>query len=545
MRIRPASQGDGTIAGVRNRKRYLPVAAGLLLLSSLTACTGSSGDADEPKVPAGPVPQGLERFYSQKLDWGECGPYATDSTARQAFGAEGLECARLTVPLSYDDPEGETVTIGLLRTRAADSDERIGSLVLNPGGPGGSGMVTAAQLSGAFDKGELGRHFDLVGFDPRGIGASEPRIECLTDAERDADRADTSMMDGHNDDAETEQDAREFAESCADRTEHGEEMLANLGTRDVARDVDVLRSTLGDEKLTYLGYSYGTRLGYTYAEEFPGNVRALLLDGAVDPEQDSVEALVDQGEGFGDTFDEFVGWCAGQGDCALGDDPGTAVKAYHDLARPLIDEPVKLRDGRVLSYEDVVIGTVSALYSEQAWPTLNSGLNGLAHGDGSVLMALADMYYERGPDGKYSASQDALIAIRCVDDPPVTDRAKIKRAQSEYLEVAEFMDAGLPPSSARDACAFWPVPHTSEPGLPEVGDIPPPLVVSSTNDPATPYEAGVNLAEAMNGALLTYEGARHTAFLTANDSCVDKAGTAYLVEGTLPGEGARCGGGGN
>ncbi|WP_040918502.1 alpha/beta hydrolase [Saccharomonospora glauca] len=523
---------------MRTTKRYPAMAATLLLLSSLTACSSSADDG--PTVPAGPVPEGLEEFYSQRLEWGDCAPYAKDATARQAFAGEGLECARLTVPLSYSEPQGTTITVGLLRKRASDPDNRIGSLVLNPGGPGGSGMSAAAQLSTAVENTELGERFDLVGFDPRGIGASEPTVKCLTDAEMDADRADMTAMDGVDDVADAEREAKEFAAKCAERTPHGEKMLANLGTRDVVRDMDVLRSALGDEKLTYLGYSYGTRIGYTYAETFPRNVRALLLDGALDPEQDMLDSLVAQAEGFGGTFGKFVEWCVTRPDCALGSNADTAVQAYQDLVRPLLDEPVKLPDGRVLSYEDATTGTVAALYSKQLWPSLNRGLATLAEGEGTLMMALADTYYERGPDGKYSSTQTGLVAIRCVDDPPVTDRESIEAAQAEYLEKAEFLDPGLPPSSARDACAFWPVEHTSEPHLPDVEGIPPTLVVSTTNDPATPYQAGVNLAKAMGGRLLTFEGAQHTAFLSVGNECVDRAGIAYLVHGTLPPEGTRC-----
>ncbi|OQO90331.1 alpha/beta hydrolase [Saccharomonospora piscinae] len=524
---------------MRTSKRYLPPAVGLLLLSSLIACSPAE-EQREASVPAGPVPEGLEGFYSQRLDWGECEPFASDAMSRQAFAGEGLECARLSVPLSYDDPGGTTISVGVLRNRASDEDGRIGSLVMNPGGPGASGMAAAAQLSGSVDGTELGEKFDLVGFDPRGIGASEPSIECLTDAEMDADRADTSAMDGVDDVADAEADARQFANRCAERTEHGEQMLANLGSRDVVRDMDVLRSTLGDEKLSYLGYSYGTRIGYTYAETFPRNVRAMILDGAVDPEQDMLDSLVAQGEGFGNTFDKFVEWCVAREDCALGTDAATAVQRYQDLVRPLVDQPATLADGRVLSFEDATTGTVAALYSQQIWPTLNQALGALANGDGSMMMALADMYYERGPDGTYSTTQEALVAVRCVDDPPVSDQGEIERAQADYYEAAEFLDPGLPPSSARDACAFWPVEHTSEPRLPDVEGVPPALVVSTTDDPATPYEAGVNLAKAMGGRLLTYEGAQHTAFLSVGNRCVDEAGTDYLVDGELPPEGTRC-----
>ncbi|WP_110335247.1 alpha/beta hydrolase [Prauserella flavalba] len=521
------------------QKRYLSLAACLLALTGLVACSSDSEPRTEPTGPTGPVPAGLDRFYGQSLDWGDCAPYATSDSARSAFQGDGLECARLTVPLDYSDPGGTTISLGVLRQRAS-GDDRIGSLVLNPGGPGASGMTAAASIAPGVAGQELGERFDIVGFDPRGIGASEPAVKCLTGEERDADRGDDSELDGTPQGvAEMEQQEREFAQRCAQRTEHGKEMLAHLGTRDVVKDLDVLRSVLGDEKLSYLGYSYGTRIGYTYAEAFPKNVRALVLDGALDPEQDLVESLVAQGEGFGKAFGEFANWCAQRQDCALGNDPASATKAYQDLTRPLIDNPVQVGDGRGLSYEDATTGTIQALYTEQLWEHLNTGLGELKQGRGSTLMGLADMYNERSANGEYSTTQDAFVAVRCVDDPRVTDKNKIREAQERYAQVAPFLDPGTPASSGRDACTFWPVPNTSEPHLPNVEGVPPALVISTTNDPATPYQAGVNLAKAMKGALLTYEGNQHTVFLQGI-SCVDDIGVDYLVDGTLPDEGARC-----
>ncbi|MBK1789021.1 alpha/beta hydrolase [Prauserella cavernicola] len=521
------------------QKRYLSLAACLLALTGLVACSSDSEPREERTGPVGPVPDGLDRYYGQTLDWGGCEPFSTSQSTQSALSGDGFECARLTVPLDYSDPEGTTITLGVLRQQAS-GDDRIGSLVLNPGGPGASGMTAAASIAPGVANQELGQRFDIVGFDPRGIGASEPAVTCLTAEERDEDRGDDSELDGSPQGvAATENQEREFAQRCAERTEHGDEMLAHLGTRDVVKDLDVLRSVLGDEKLNYLGYSYGTRIGYTYAEAFPGNVRSLVLDGALDPEQDIVESLVAQGEGFGKAFGEFAAWCAPREDCALGSDPVGATKAFQDLTRPLIENPVQVGDGRGLSYEDATTGTVQALYSEQLWSYLNTGLAELKQNNGSTLMGLADMYNERGNDGEYATTQDAFVAIRCVDDPRVTDKNKIRQAQARYAEVAPFLDPGTPASSARDACTFWPVPNTSEPHLPDVEGVPPALVISTTNDPATPYQAGVNLAKAMNGRLLTYEGNQHTVFLQGL-KCVDDAGVDYLVDGTLPDEGKRC-----
>ncbi|RLK54747.1 alpha/beta hydrolase [Actinokineospora cianjurensis] len=520
------------------------VASALVAVLALAASTLAACSADEPPAPVteqrgprGAVPVGLERYYGQPLTWEDCAPYARTDADRQTLRAPGLRCARLTVPLDYTAPGGDTITLGLSRKPATDDGNRIGSLVINPGGPGVSGLSTAARLSGV---GGLNRLFDFVGFDPRGTGSSEPVVRCLTDAERDAERADDDELDTSPQGvAKAEADQRDYATKCAERTGKGAAMLANIGTRDVARDVDVLRSALGDEKLTYLGYSYGTRIGSTYAEAFPGNVRAMVLDGAVDPTQDAVAELVAQATGFQSAFTDFVAWCVQRQDCALGRDATRALRSFHALVRPLAERPIETGDGRRLSYSDATTGVTQALYSEQLWELLNTGLNELKQNRSHTLMALADAYLERDKSGRYTTTQDAFVAVRCVDDTRVTDRAAVLEAQQRYKQAAPFLDDGKPASDALDACAFWPVPTTSTPHLPSVEGLPPVLVISTTGDPATPYEAGVALAKALGGRLLTYEATQHTAFLQGV-RCVDDAGSAYLTELRLPQEGVRC-----
>ena len=551
-------RGGGTIVHVHRLKRYrsrLPYLMAVGLLAAISACTpaqqerGPTGQGRPPaqvtedKGPTGKVPQGLMRYYSQSLTWGQCEQYATSATSRQLFKQQGIQCARLTVPLDYDKPDGTTISLGLLRHRATGApDNRIGSLVVNPGGPGASGMVSAASQVKAVKGTRLEKRFDLVGFDPRGVGASKPRVQCLTGQERDAERADDVETNGTPAGvAEQEANSRAFAQKCTERTKYGKRMLANLGTHEVIRDMDVLRSVLGDKKLNYVGYSYGTRLGYTYAETFPDKVRAMVLDGALDPDQGVVDSLVAQGKGFGDAFTKFAEWCARQENCPLGGDPAQATEVYQQLVRPLISDPISV-GSRTLSWQNATMGTIQALYSQQLWQYLKRGLGELAAGKGSTLLTLADAYYQRGPNGKYAGTQDAFTAINCVDDPPVTDKSKLLRAEKRYEKVAPFLDDGRPDGAALRPCAYWPVPPTSRPHEPDVEGVPPVLVISTTNDPATPYQAGVELAEAMGGALLTYEGTQHTVFLQ-DVACVDKVGTEYLVNKTLPPEGKRCSGG--
>ncbi|MEU8636718.1 alpha/beta hydrolase [Amycolatopsis sp. NPDC048633] len=469
------------------------------LVVLLAACSGA------PEPP--PRPPDLGKFTQQKLAWSPCG--------------EALDCAHLTVPLDYAAPDGPTVTVGLLRHKAAK--QRIGSLVVDPGGPGAWGTSTAASLAKTPAAGPLLDRFDLVGFDPRGVGTSEPRITCRTDAEQDADRASDVESDMSPDGVRKQlAETTAYGAKCAEATKYGKTFLSNIGTRDVVRDLDVLRAALGDEKLTYLGYSYGTQIGAAYAEAYPHNVRALLLDGAVDPAQGLVESLVKQAAGFQDALNEFTKWCA----CPL----TGGTEGLQRLVRPLITKPIPAGT-RKLSFEDAITGTFAGLYSRGDWPALKAALAQVAQGNGRTLLAFADDYYQRDRDGRYSGAIDAYFAVRCVDHNRLTDRAEIDRAHQSMLAGAPFLAGGTPDTSELDICSTWPVPPTSAEHAPRPEGLPKTLVVSTTHDPATPYQQGVDLAKDLKSALLTYEGVQHTVFLDGN-ACVDRAGIAYLIDGT-------------
>jgi pimeloyl-ACP methyl ester carboxylesterase len=520
------------------RRSRLPTLLGLVLCL-LIACTPAQVSPRPQQTPVSDA-HALDRFYDQKLSWGDCSSYATGAQSQDAFRTPGVECARLTVPLDYARPQGDVITVGVLRHKASDAPDRIGSLVMNPGGPGASGMEAAAHLSPTVANNAIGLRFDLVGFDPRGVGASQPRVRCLTDAERDAQRA-TLPGDGISpaSAAAWTAEARDFTAKCVQRTEHGVDMLANVGTRDVVKDLDILRAALGENKLSYLGYSYGTQLGYSYAEAFPANVRVMLLDGAIDPTEDQADSLIAQGQGFAHAFGLFAAECAKHTGCALGPDPAKAVTAFENLTHPLLAAPAQAGDGRTLSYDDAMTAVVEAMYSQQSWPGLNTALNLLGNGDGSLLLQLADGYYERGADGRYSSLQDAYYAVRCVDNPHQRDPAAVTMTHQQMLAAVPFLGGGRPDEGEPDICASWPVPSTSQPHRPFLPGVPPPLVISTVDDPVTPYQAGATLASEMRGGLLTYQGAQHTAFLHS-DQCVDVNGLAYLVDGTLPPPGTRC-----
>jgi pimeloyl-ACP methyl ester carboxylesterase len=527
---------NATAGGLR---RYLLVLAALVAVALPTvAC---SGDQPGSGQAVGPVAApDLDKFYAQKLEWKGCADFAMSAEDRTTFGDQKFDCAYLKVPVDYANVDGRTAEIAVLRQKASQPNQRIGSLLINPGGPGASGTEAAASIGPQIAGGQLGQRFDLIGFDPRGVGASKPAIQCFTPAERDADRLDVYLDRSPQGVAIQEGKAKDYANKCEQKS--GRDLLANAGTRDVVKDMDILRSALGDQKLTYLGYSYGTRIGYTYAEAFPQNVRALVLDGALDPDQKLIDRAVAQAEGFQKSFSAFAANCAKQPNCPLGQnpDPKATTAAFRKLMDPIQTAPVPLAGGRKLSYNDAITGTIQALYSEQLWEPLQRGLTELQQGRGRILMLLADLYEGRQQDGTYEFTLDAFSSIGCVDDKPITDPAELLEADKRAREVAPFRDDGRGPDPARDPCAFWPVPNTGEPHTPSVSGLPQVMVISVTNDPATPYQAGVNLAKGLGARLLTVEGNQHTVALQGTP-CVDDIVTKYFVDpATLPAEGTRC-----
>lgn len=303
--------------------------------------------------------------------------------------------------------------------------------------------------------------------------------------------------------------------------------------------MDILRAALGDQKLTYLGYSYGTGLGTAYAEAFPQNVRAMVLDGALDPTMSTIDQVVAQNKGFQQAFDAYAADCAKSPACPLGTDPTKATARFQQLARPLVQKPLPARGGRQLGFVDAVIGVKLAMYQKSAWPILTRTLVAAAQGDGSGLLALSDYYFDRDPVGHYLNKLEAFQVISCMDDERITDPAEIEEISKRVVQVAPFVDDGQPVVPARDVCAFWPVPPSSQPHVPHVAGLPKTLTISVTGDPATPYQAGVDLAKALDGALLSVTGNQHTAALQGS-SCVDDIVTAYLVDLKLPAGEAKC-----
>ena len=464
--------------------------------------------------------------------WGGCAQFLGDApvitTAR---------CTTVAVPIDWANPQGAQAQLAVIRIPA--SGPRIGTLMVNPGGPGASAVDTVASMGTALAASPLGQQFDLVGFDPRGVGYSTPQLRCRSDAEFDAYRSEPMADYSPAGVAHIEEVYRTFAQSCLDNM--GPQFLANIGTASAAQDLDAVRAALGEEQLSYLGFSYGTELGTAYAQRYPERVRAMVLDGALDPGSDPISESVWQLTGFQRAFDDYAADCAKSPDCPLGTDPTQFVARYHQLIDPLVARPAATSDGRGLGYADAITGTANALYGKRYWPYLTSGLLGLQRGtDPGDLLQLADDYWHRDATGRYRNQQDAFTAIRCVDAPYPTDPAAWVDADRRTRAAAPFMGYGTFTGYApRDTCALWPVPSTRAPAeatSPGPGKV---IVVSTTRDPATPYEAGVELARQLEAPLVSFEGTQHTVVFNG-DECVDTTVLAFLEGLVQPPPGLRC-----
>lgn len=502
------------------------IAAAAMIALNATGCGESVGG--KPELSGAALPP------APPIAWGPCEVVGDGDSSQIPTGAQ---CGELTVPVDYSssDPNAAVAKLALIRFPA--TGQKIGSLVINPGGPGESGIDAAASMVASLPH-DVSQRFDLVGFDPRGVGSSTPALRCNSDAENDAMRADPQVDYSPAGVSHIETTEKQFVQRCVDKM--GKEFLANVGTVNVARDLDRIREGLGDAKLTYLGYSYGTDIGAAYAEAYPDKVRAMILDGAVDPNADPIQSDIDQSAAFQKAFNDYAADCAKNAHCPLGNDPSKAVDVFHHLVDPLVTKPAVTKDPRGLGYSDAITGTVMALYSPTMWPNLTDGLTELLQGHGDNLLELADNYSGRDNQGHYDNSNDADTAINCMDEPPNNDRTKAAEEDRRMRQVAPFMSYGQFTGNAPlDTCAFWPVPPTSGPHVVAAPGLPPVLVVSTTHDPATPYQAGIALAKQLGGEVLTFDGTQHTVVFEGNP-CVDKYAAAYLIDLTLPPPDSKC-----
>ncbi|WP_371527333.1 alpha/beta hydrolase [Streptomyces sp. NBC_01283] len=503
-------------------------AATVVLLSATLAACGGDDSKDS------------EDLSAQELSWKDCPAPAASEGGGDAPsplpGGAAWQCATMKAPVDWDKPKGDTLDIALIRAgTSGDKDKRIGSLVFNFGGPGGSGITTLPAFGEDYAK--LRTRYDLVSFDPRGVGRSAG-VRCEDDEQLDTYFQQDATPD---DDAERKklvENVQSFNGACE---KNSGKVLPHVRTTDAARDMDLMRQVLGDDKLHYFGISYGTELGGVYAHLFPKKVGRAVFDAVVDPTETAEQGSLGQAEGFQLALDNYAKDCTSKAeDCPVGDTEQDVKDKIAKLLKDLDAKPLPGIAARELTQTAATNGIAQALYSKDFWPYLTEGLDEAYDGEGKILMALSDSMNGRNQDGSYSNIQAANISINCADDkarytPDYVER-KLPGFRAASPLFGDYLAWGMV------GCTDWAVdgaadhPDVSAPGAPPV------VVIGNTGDPATPYEGAKKMADSLGkgvGVELTYKGQGHGAYDSKN-KCVRNAVNGYLLDGTVPKEGTVC-----
>ncbi|WP_031109068.1 alpha/beta hydrolase [Streptomyces sp. NRRL S-146] len=508
------------------RLRAIVLTASALLLSTVLAGCGDDAKSED--------------LTRQDLSWKACpAPDAAQGggTSPSPLPDDGeWQCATMKAPLDWDNPKGDTIGLELIRVRTTGAaNARIGSLIFNFGGPGGSGVTSLPAFAEGYEK--LRTRYDLVSFDPRGVGRSDPVI-CENDQQLDAYFQQDATPDDDAERTQLVENTKEFNNACEDNSE---KVLPHVRTTDAARDLDLMRQVLGDDKLYYFGISYGTELGGVYAHLFPKRVGRALFDAVVDPTQDPEQGSLGQAKGFQLALDNFAEDCVSQAEeCPIGD----SAQDVKDRIARLLDEldraPIPGIFPRQLTQTAATSGIAQALYSKDFWEYLTEGLENAYDGDGRILLSLADSMNGRSENGEYSNITPANVAINCADDKPRYDTAYVERKLPEFRAASDLFGDYLAWSML--SCTDWAVPGAADhPDVSAPGSAPI-LVVGNTGDPATPYEGARAMVDALGkgvGVELTYRGQGHGAYDSKN-KCVQGAVDGYLLDGKVPPAGTVC-----
>ncbi|HEU5222518.1 MAG TPA: alpha/beta hydrolase [Candidatus Lumbricidophila sp.] len=478
----------------------------------------SSRGADQPHV-AETVAPDLQQFYSQQLNWSRCGE---------------MQCTNATAPLDWEHPGAGTISLQLVRHRATGN--KLGSLFVNPGGPGGSGADFVENSLNYAVGDALVRQFDVIGFDPRGVGRSTA-VKCLDDEAMTKYLYDIVPGAIGSDEwiaAQTKAQTA-FGEACVKNTGP---LIEHVDTVSAARDLDLLRSIVGDQKLNYLGFSYGTFLGATYAGLFPAKVGRLVLDGALDPAADGLDHSITQAVGFESAMRSYLTKCLKGKGCPFSGSPDDGMKQVGALLDAVAASPLRGDDGREVGYSTLSTAIAYPLYSPQAWDQLTAMFKDVKSGSAELALQLADAYNDRSATGHYSTNLiPAFIAISCADDSGSTDVATMRREAATINEAAPYLGPGF--GYAGLWCSGMPAAK-GKPAPISADGADPILVIGTTNDPATPYKWAQALAKQLSsGVLVTYNGEGHTAYNKSN-SCVDRTVENYFINGTVPKSDPNC-----
>jgi pimeloyl-ACP methyl ester carboxylesterase len=486
---------------------------------ALSATPSTNASTAPSATPAAVDPGALTKFTKQKLNWSSC--------------AITFQCARVTVPIDYTKPDGKTLSLAVTRLKTTGT-KRLGSLFINPGGPGGSG-VDYLQAAYKSITEPVRTAYDLVSWDPRGVGASKP-VDCVTDRQLDEFLSADVTMDDQGDVDHWDKISKSFAAGCS---QHTGPLLAKVDTDDVARDLDVMRALLGDEKLHYLGYSYGTYIGARYAELFPRNVGRMLLDGAINPSLAAEDISVAQAHGFQVAWDAFAAACLKDKDCQLGDKKGEIDSRLRSMLNSADKNPLRSRSGREVTEAMATWGVAAALYSTQRWDYLRASLYAAYNGDGTGLLYLADTYLERDKNGGYpNNSNEVIYAVNCLDRPFNQTPAQIEADLPRFREASPLFGEFIAWSNL--PCTYWPIKSGIVPSPVTAAGAPPIVVIGTTRDPATPYAWAQALAGQLDsGVFVSHDGDGHTVY-GDGDKCIDRLVEDYLVNGETPRDGTKC-----
>lgn len=507
----------------RSRRPLLTAVVALLSAALLAGCVPLPAPDTTSTPDTGGVETALMPYYGQTIVWKDCG--------------DGFRCATARAPLDWAKPGGTRIRLALAMHPA--SGKRIGTLFTNPGGPGASGVdFLRGNATTIFDQ-DLLEHYDIVAWDPRGVGSSSS-VDCYG-----TKALDTFLFDDPNLPEgstalrrETVEDAEAFGRACLARTG---QLLAHVGTADTIRDLDMLRAASGEVKLDYLGFSYGTYIGALYADRYGSRVGRMVLDGAVDPSKSTFEEALANTKAFGDALKSYLAACLRSASCPFaGETVDSAIDRIATLLLGLRSSPMRAADGREVNSAVVRTAIDAALYDQRAWSVLTAGFDEILRGRPATMQRLADSYVDRGTDGYQSNLFEAIYAVNCLDKPVTTDTATLQREGRLLVAVDPLRRVDNTDDLGNPVCAHWPVPVQGEVRRVTAAGAPPIVVLGTTGDPATPYAWAQSLAGQLpGGVLLTLRGEGHTAY-PAGNACINDRVDRFLLSGAVP-SAAVCG----
>ena len=494
---------------------FRPLALAATLALTITACGNSSSSSDTTTDP----PENTTTFVVNPIEWKAC----EGSTSTE------VECGNIEVPFDYSDPDQGSFVLYVKKHNAASPADRIGSMMVNPGGPGFGGSSLADDAEYYFSQDLIDR-FDIIAWDPRGTGESTPAVDCVDtfdeyfglDSPPETPEEKQALIDA----------SQAFNDKCA---ENSGTILPYISTRASAQDINSLRLALGEEKVSFFGFSYGSELGTTWATMFPETVRAIVVDGAVDPNASSIQEGMNQAKGFEGQLATFLKQCSERTTCEFHNN-GDAETAFDKLVLDIDAKPLEVSKDRTPVTQGVLFTAVAqAMYSDYYWPQLSEALSAAQNGDGKGILQLYDDYYQRKADGTYGNELEAFLAISCLDDPGATSTKEVDSHIEDFIAAAPRLGGNF---AYGYSCALWPVKQATKVSITGKG-AGPIVVVGTTGDPATPLESTRKMAQGLEqGILIVVDANQHTGYGANN--CVVKAVDDYLIKLTVPAKDLTC-----